>query len=268
MRSATSASMSADKIARGRERNRAWCATNRSVRNRNAWLLGAPPFALHLPGGGFELHVSPAPQWPIVLRNTRALHGLVTQLLGIGHHPTIPGFTLVPWPTAFGWAVYSQHDVSGVAGREHAGQLFDREVVVRCGPYARVRAPVIARRGRRVLRVDAVTPVLVRCGDHRAPATYTAPTAANLHSTLDAWLPRRIGVESFGGDLCLSLLSREVQPTLVATGGKFGDTRGWVGHVVVETNAVGHWLLELAARIGLGGRVALGFGRVRVSAVG
>ena len=44
-----------------------------------------------------------------------------------------------------------------------------------------------------------------------------------------------------------------------------GRVRGWEGSLVIETNAVGRWLLEVAARgWGLGGRVAMTFGRVRV----
>ena len=47
--------------------------------------------------------------------------------------------------------------------------------------------------------------------------------------------------------------------------GRDGRVRGWEGSLVIETNAVGRWLLEVAARgWGLGGRVAMTFGRVRV----
>lgn len=265
-RSANSAQMSAVTIAKNRERNRRWCAEHRSVRNRNVWLLGPPPFPTHLPGGGFELHVSPAPQWPIELRNTRALHGMVTALLGMDHHPTVPGFTIVPWPRGCGWGVYSQHDeaVRRVAGKAHEAVLFDRAMTVTCGPLARIRAPVIARRGRRRVRIDAITPVLVRAD---TDSMYTAPTAANLLSTISAWLPRRIGLQLDGADVALDMVYSDTQPETVPTGGKFGNTRGWTGHVIVETNAVGHWLLEVGARIGVGGRVALGMGRVRVSEV-
>lgn len=192
---------------------------------------------------------------------------MVTNLLGIPHHPTVPQFTLVPWPNAFGWGVYCQHDSAAraTAGREHTAVLFDRDVTARCGPLARIRSPVIGRRGRRRVRIDAVTPVLVR---GEADAIYTAPTGENIRSTIAAWLPRRVGLQIDGDDVMLELVERETQPATVETGGKFGATRGWVGHVVVETNAVGHWLLELGARIGLGGRVALGFGRVRVGEAG
>jgi len=263
MRCANSSQMSAATIAKNRERNRAWCAQHRGVRNRNVWLLGPPAYPEHLPGGGFEIDLSPAPQWPIELRNTRALHGLMTDLIGVPHHPTIPGFALVAWPRGCGWGLWSQlPQVVAIAGRTHEGVLFERPTAVRCGPLVRVKTPVVRTRGRRRLRVDALTPVLVRAN---AGSMHTHPTAANLSSTLAAWLPRRIGLDVRDSDAPITIIESQTEPATVQTGGKYGCSRGWVGHVVVETNAVGHWLLELGARIGLGGRVAFGFGRVRVS---
>lgn len=43
------------------------------------------------------------------------------------------------------------------------------------------------------------------------------------------------------------------------------SARGWEGSCVVEVNAPARWMLECDALVGLGGRTALGFGRVRVS---
>jgi CRISPR/Cas system endoribonuclease Cas6 (RAMP superfamily) len=69
-------------------------------------------------------------------------------------------------------------------------------------------------------------------------------------------------------DMRISLVERHTQPSslsLVGRGGKLKAMRGWVGHMIVDCNAPAHWLLEVAARVGLGGRTAFGFGRVRVS---
>lgn len=257
------------RLVKARANNAQWCARVRGVKERNVWLAGSPAFGEYLPGGGFTLAVSPIPKWPIELRNTRALHGMVTKLMGIPHDSQIAQFTLTPWPCPFGWGLYSQHcDVmQRLAGKTHDAVLFDRGVQVKCGHLARIKAPVVTRRGRRRLRIDAVTPVIVRDSSTSTRSTYTAPTADNLHSTLAFWLPRRIDVDVTGEAFPLELATRETEAATVETGGKFGNTRGWTGHVIVETNAIGHWLLEVAARIGLGGRVALGFGRVRVSEV-
>lgn len=266
MRSATAPGLTVNEVRKARERNRLWCAEHRSVTRRNPWLVGAPPYGTHLPGGGFSLAVHPAPKWPVELRNTRALHGMVTKLSGIAHHPTIPQFALIPWPSPFGWSVWTQHEdaARALAGKAHSAILYDREVTVTCGPLARVRAPIIRRRGRRMLRVDTITPVLIRAADG---GRCTVPTSGNLRSTLHAWLPRRVGVEIDADDLCLEIRSRSTQSAIVDTGGKFGASTGFTGHIIVETNAVGHWLLDVASRIGLGGRVALGFGRIRLSEI-
>lgn len=263
MRCATAPGLTVDAVRRAREVNRAWAQKHRACSRRQPWLLGAPPYGHYLPGGGFTLNVQPAPRWPVELRNTRALHGMVTALMGIEHDPHVPQFSLIPWPTPFGWSVWTQHaDVAQrLAGHRHNARLYDQDVTVTCGPLARVRAPVVTHRGRRRLRIDAVTPVRLRADSERL----TQPTAAHLAGALRDWIPPRLGVEIDQNDLALEVVESRTQAALVQTGGKFGPTRGWTGHLVVDTNAVGHWLLEVAARIGLGGRVALGFGRVRVS---
>jgi hypothetical protein len=63
----------------------------------------------------------------------------------------------------------------------------------------------------------------------------------------------------------MTLVDAQTEREEVLLRGKVGPVRGWSGSVVVETNAVGRWLLECAGRgLGLGGRTAFGFGRVRV----
>lgn len=250
-----------------RERSRAWAAEHRGCKRRQPWLFGAPVSGTHLPGGGFVLDVSPSPRWPVELRNTRALHGMVTRLLATGHTPNVPDFALVPvTSTAFGWGVYvrDEEQARRLAGKRHGAALYDRPVTVRAGPLFRLRSPRVEKRGRRRLRIDAVTPVCVR--QNASTSTHTMPTAGNLTSTLAAWLPRRLGVELEHDSVRVELVERETFPATVETGGKFGVTRGWVGHCLVETNAVGEWLLRCAELVGLGGRVTLGLGRIRVTA--
>jgi hypothetical protein len=61
-------------------------------------------------------------------------------------------------------------------------------------------------------------------------------------------------------------MARE-QESWVDLGGKVGTAKGFDGSFVVDANAAGHWLLEAAARTGMGSKTAFGFGCVRVSAV-
>lgn len=255
-------------VAANRERCRRWASENRAVRRREPWLLGPPAFGEYLPGGAFSLRITPAPQWAIELRNTRALHGLVTTLLGEPHDPNLPGFALIPSSiAASGWGVYIPDEAAALrlAGRQCAGVLFDREVLVTCGPMHRIKAPRVISRGHRHLRIDFITPVIVRSDGGRV--VRTSPTAGNLCSTLSAWLPRRIGLEIGDDDVRMHLVERHTQVQLVRMGGKYGCARGFVGHMIVDTNAVGEWLLRCAETIGLGGKCAFGFGRIRVSNV-
>jgi len=251
-------------VARKREVCRQWAAVHRGCVTRRPWLAGAPPYPGHLPGGCFGLDVEPAPQWPIVHRNVRALHGMLTTLIGKPHHPRLPGFCLVPWQHGIGWGVYvpDQSDALRLAAGQHGAELFQHEVVVSTGVLCKLATPRVAKRGHRRLRVDAVTPTCVRASG----TLHTAPTAGNVTSTLTQWTAARLGVALERDAVQLILLHRETFPETVLVGGKFGVTRGWLGHIVVETNATGEWLLRCAALIGFGGRTSLGFGRIGVTA--
>lgn len=253
------------KILANRERCRRWAAVNRGCKNPQPWLRSPPPIGPFLPGAGFSLQVSPPPKWEIQLRNTRGLHGMVTELIGKPHHPTQPGFTLIPLGRGVGWGVFvsEYEDAAAVAGRSVSGILFDRPVTITCGPLHRVKTPPIGKRGRQRLRIDAITPVCMRT-DH-SKRTHLYPTAGNLHSTLATWLPRRLGLTIPGEDVCLEIVERQTQPDRVPTGGKYGVTVGWTGHVVLEVNSVAAWLFRCAETLGLGGRTAFGFGRIKVS---
>lgn len=254
-------------IAQGRARNTRWAMANGRTTKPQPWLLGAPPYGSHLPGGGVELHVAPRPPWAAEHRRVRLVHGMVTAAIARGHSHGAPDFSLVPWPAGLGWGLYVRDldTARALANREHEAVLADRPVRLRCGPLVRLRAPVVRRRGHHRVRVDAVTPVVV--STMARTVVHLAPTAANLRSTLLSHLVRRLGVVVAEEALCLEIVEAATQAERVDLGGKFGVMSGWVGSVVVDTNAVGRWLLECAARIGLGGRTSLGMGRVRVSEV-
>jgi hypothetical protein len=253
-----------DIVTSNRARCRAWAAQHRGVRKNNTWLLGAPPYHPYLPGGGFRIDIKPL-RWSLELRNVRALHGLVTNLTGLGHAATVPQFTLSPVPGGAQWGVHvATTDVAeSLAGGTFDGELYSQPVAVRCGPLMRFKTPQVPKRGRRQLRVDAITPVCIRKDNNTH--THLYPTGRNITNTLGAWLPRRLGVELGEGDIRLELDERHTQPEYVPIGGKFGTFAGWTGHVIVTTNAVGHWLLKCSEVIGLGGRTAFGFGRIQVT---
>jgi hypothetical protein len=251
-----------NRVWRMRARCESWATEHRNVTARNDWLAGAPPSGSYLPGGIVQLAVSPPPQWPVVHRNIRAVHGMISALTG-GHTGRNPRFSLLPFPSPFGWAVYLNSDEGAMrfAVKRLDGELYGRSVVITTGSLIRLKSPTVARRGHVRLRLDAITPVCVRSG----LTICTAPTAHSLVSALTVEFPERLGLlREDAARIKLDVIERATESSAVPLGGKYGLVRGWIGHCIVETNAVGHWLLLCAERIGLGARTAFGFGRVRV----
>ena len=261
------------RVIAARARNRAWAAEHRNTTQRQPWLTGQPPHGPHLRGAGFELDILPHPKWPVVHRNIRALHGLVTDLLGVGHDAggtgtqRAPMFSLVPWPRGVGWAVYCtrSEDAARVAGKALDGRhLYDVPVTARCGPLMRPRSPEVTKRGRRRVKIDAITPVCTRNTGGRF--YHTDPSAEHIRNAITRHLAPRLDGHVDDADVCVEIVSSDTRAESVEIGSKWGSVTGWVGSVIVECNAVAHWMLLAAAQgPGLGGRTGQGFGRVRVS---
>ena len=239
----------------------------------NPFLLAAPSPSGFIPGGAFALSSTPALRWPVELRNVRGLHGVLTDLLsrlGNVHHQNIPEFAIIPWPTGIGWAVYVRNDADAatLAGKSHAVRFFDQNVSLECGPLARLKWPRECPRQRNLVQLDAVTPVMIRRSGKDDGANGQRPTSGAFHSTLAEWMPRRVGVVVEPERVRISVLkSDQVELVRVPMLGKYGVASGWVGRWVIECNAPGLWLLRLATQIGLGGKVAFGFGRVRLTEI-
>lgn len=255
-------------VAKNRARNRLWAVEHRCVREPSPWARGAPACDAWLPGAGSEIVFSPEPRWPIELRNTRHLHGFITAIMG-EPHAHVPAWVLVPWHGRSGWAVFFRSDevAERLCGRRMRGSFFGVDTELSFRGRWRVRSPKVERRGRQRVRLDAVTPVCVREGT----GLYTAPTVDTLINALcngSASIANRLGWLHVGGSECdaqIELIERHTQAESVIMGGKYGTARGWVGHVELEINAPARWLLDVASVIGLGGRTAFGFGRVRVT---
>jgi len=254
----------AHRVLGTRTRNRQWASSHRQCRRSNAWLAGAPPYSSHLPGCTMAVEFDPVPKWPIELRNARGLHGALTALLDIGHVPRFPLFSLRP--VARGWAVHWWHETgSKFANRRVNGALFDRPTTFKFGPAFRLRAPVVKRRGRQRVRIDTITPVVIRTGGGKAECV--RPSTISMREALTGEWLQRFGLRYITTqDLArVEVLKVETEPTSIPFGGKYGTVRGWSGAVELEVNAVSRWLLELASRVGFGSRTAFGCGVIRVT---
>lgn len=250
--------------------NRLRCARWYGAKGSRPWLLGAPPFEEYLPGGGTEITFEPGIRFEH--SQLSALHGVMTSLTG-PHTPMFPRFSLVPWHRGCGWGVYFAEDdlAEKLAGYRGKVRLGSGSPTIRLGFLHRLRAPRITRRGHRKLRIDAITPVNVRHSNTDGTSTmHTFPTSCNLHSTLSLMTTRRLGLLVDPDTIKIEMIERQTEPRRVCLAGRshrLANMRGWLGYCVVDANAVGHWLLEVAARIGLGGTTAFGFGRIVISEV-
>lgn len=232
-----------------------------------------PPIE-YLPGGWMELRMAPAPRRAIRHEEIRALHGVVTGLVQ-GHDDNDPRFALFPYAgevAGIGWALYVPDQVTAlrIAGRGHYVSWQGRSVLLRCGEMQRWKAPVVPDR-RVTLVVQTITPVIIRSsGRHGTPQharSYTRACESNILSTLAAWLPRRCGIER-GLKIRTRFIANDTHPETVRLSGRYGAMTGWAGTIVLEANPPAHWLLKAAEHVGLGGRVAYGFGRITVREIG
>lgn len=253
--------------AKNRERCRRWGEEHRNVRNRNAWLVGQPIFGQHLPGGAMLISVSPRLRWPMEHRNVRGLHGLISVVLADGHTLGAPTFAIGPVDTRFGWGtfVWGDERARSIAGKQFDGRIFEQKIRVAFSPLMRIKSPKIERRGHRKLLIDAVTPVCSQSTDRTI--TRTVPNGSTIETAL-CNVAERLNITAFEREhVKVDVVSHTTQVGTVFLGDKYGVVRGWVGQIVVDTNAVGHWLLKVCETVGLGGRTAFGFGRVKVSEV-
>jgi hypothetical protein len=222
------------------------------------------------------LDFDPPPRWAMELRNARGLHGALTALRD-RPHTRYPAWSLVPWQS--GWGVYFADltEARGWAGKNFHGSLWDKPTVFRFGHLLRFKAPVDVKRGRSRVRIDAITPIITRSLGGSNPCT--CPNNDTLRGALAGELLYKISPnhrnDAPDGDewasyvrpqVQIEIIERQTEATYTPLGGKFGTIAGWQGHVVAEVNAVALWLLLATERaMGLGGRVAFGFGRIRVT---
>jgi hypothetical protein len=254
-----------------------WYESNRQVHNmvvrhqkgmgvemRFGWPCPQYPDAV-LPGGAMAIGLDP--ECVIEHEAISGLHGMVTNLTGVPHDRSNPVFSLFKNPSAPGWACYvSRTELAHqMANSVRPGHIWQHDVSVKFGPLFRFRSPPIPEARPHDIRIDTVTPLVIRSTlRHGNARTYTDLKASNLVSTLGAWTPRRILADGFGDNLCVVLLGKDTRIITQPIGGHHEPVLSVVGSLWLKVNAPTLWLLRVAERIGLGGRTAFGFGRTRI----
>src|SRR5512145_1062550 len=232
------------------------------------WLAPAPRLDM-IPGAFmpifFDAYGRRFEHWQI-----SALHGMLTRITG-PHQPNNPVFSLLPWPSGCGWALYLRdcEMAARLGARAHVVEFDGTTTELMLGVARRIKAPAVTA-GAWKMRVTALTPV--HCRSDHGRVQYTAPTSNNIRGTLDSFTARRLGIKTQKGDVQVRMLdAKQAFPDavrLAGNGQKLGEMSGWSGSVDVEVNALGRLLLECAGLgIGLGGKTAFGFGRVRVERI-
>jgi len=228
------------------------------------WAAAPPAYDKHLPGGAMWVRFSPYREVPH--RLVRYLHGIVTQALGMPHGQTAD-FSLLHVTTQMspsGWGVYVRDEAAAraLAGSVTQSRFGNAATTVTFGPFVRLHAPRVTETGRHRVRLDTITPVVIRSAGRSA----RRPTKFSLWSALTQAFPGRLGVELDGHAVGLEVVASRTEVIHMPMG-KIGGGAvvGWSGSVTLDVNPIGRWLLECADRLGLGGKTAFGFGRVRVT---
>jgi hypothetical protein len=252
------------RIVYNRERNRAWRMAHRGATGRSSpWLLGAPAYGPTLPCVELDVAFSPAPKWPIRLRNMRGVHGAVSALLGesvgIHHRKHTPTFAARLHEATTVRVVVWDERAADLLDKTFHGALWDRPTKF----YVDVDAPCAPeRRGRTRVRLSTITPVVIsKDGHSRAEVR---PCKTTIERSLSGGFLDRVGLGSMASIVKADVTHIRTKPAHVHIGGKFGTVSGWFGDLDLEVNAPALWLLRCAEKVGLGSRIGFGFGRVVV----
>lgn len=246
------------------------------------WAAASPEAGTHLPGAWRELVFDPAPHSPIPHTHVSSVHGIVSTAIGQAHDRTRADFVLGQASVRSGWGVYF---VDGATARRMScapmpGLHLERRPWGVCfGPgIVTPRRPAPVAPGRYTVEVTTLSPVVIRRTVDGKILVRIAPTAPSLRASLTGLeFLRRCGladkdVPAWTRDAALVLVDHHTRRDAAEVHGHWnagdgaghGRIVGWTGTVTVEVNAVTLWLLRHAEIVGLGGRVACGFGQVRV----
>lgn len=193
----------------------------------------------------------------------RHLHAMVTGLLGRPHHPWLPAWALVPLsPSGWGVMFYDPADADRLRGTTHSARVGGWRGEVTLGPaVTRPRTPAPLAPGRYVVTLDAMTAV-----HHAVMGRARAVTQPTVDTTISAAsLALEVAGVTPAGRMHVEAVEAQTLPECVPLGGHSGVVVGWVGRLAITCNAPAAWALQIAARVGFGGKCAYGLGRVRVA---
>lgn len=203
-----------------------------------------------------------APRLPTRDSTRRHLHGLVSHLVGRGHHPTLAAWALVPYGQGWGVVAMTSAARRALLGLDVGVQVGSvRAQLTTPTAPVRLRTPPAYAPGRYRVTVEALS-LVVHYADGR-----TKPRAAPSRDTILAVASQALlYVGCTTGHMHVeSVDTGEAHADRAELGGHLGVMRGWTGRVSVTCNAPAAWALKCCEHTGMGARVAYGLGRVRVA---
>lgn len=245
----------------------------------------------YLPGVLTRLEWAVPPERPIEHRDVVHLHGALSTLLAEGHPQNSPNFTLIPQGAGpqrqgYWWVHWFTERGQALAG--HTVQLLigTRACAARIVASTRLRVPPAYHPGCYEVELDTMTPVSIVTHSaatksmgggrpEKVARQYRHPTVDSILRSLVAEVKHRLGYVIDPWVLHAEIVScREGHWTPVVTGGHIvsaiegrGNLSGWMAKMRIRCNAPARWLLEYAARMGLGGKRAFGLGRIKLTQV-
>jgi hypothetical protein len=220
------------------------------------------------------------------------LHGALHSEMGLAHNRVFRDWTLfLPtpsdrrlWMIARDRSLFEQLPQHIVLAAPSRRLDFDKSMFaaheIKLGLRATLRPPRAREAGQYRVRVQTITPIVMRRDKY---VTKLGRRVRELYDRIErlvgplAYVARWLGLDVPEQHIIATVIAQDVERVIdrdgrdgIRVGGhwmdgeKRGRIVGLVGWLDIECNAVGRWLLDCAALVGLGARTTIGFGRVRV----
>ena len=243
------------------------------------WTQECPAYVGHLPGCAMRMSWVDYPDYPVTLTHSKILHGALSKIIGEDHGRNQRAFALSPAESGQDWWVHWHSAKSeALAGKTARVRVGEKDLRVRFGQAMRLKAPPRFAPGAYTVTLSTLTPLVIVNGSFDEGAKKrtrlcTLPSADSIISSLVAEYSQRLRMVEIDASMLRAELIqsygrvesiRTTSSHLICPVAGFGYISGWHGTIKLRVNAPMRWLLECAARTGLGSKRGYGFGRIKI----
>lgn len=258
-------------IEANRERNRRWAQAKGLSKRAQPWLLGVPTWAPHVPGDLTQVLV--LPDQSVEFKDAIGLHGALSRVAGVGHGgqdgtSRAPIFSLIPGDPWHALWLSPQPHLYGALHEQRNLHVGGKPISLYMGMPIRQPNLPPEPRGAQLLQLDTLTPLILpatrRTG--KGPAIHHRElTSETLEKALRSFTGRIFGKP--GTELCAQVLEDQSEFQMRRLPGHWGMATMITGRWKIRVNAPAARILRIAQVVGLGSRIALGYGRIVLSPV-